>query len=350
MKTLHCLLSLCLVSASLAEPPKPKDALAAALYTEEVTRDPGAAASQYLGILEAYRAQRARAATALLRLAEIRRGQQREDEAVRLYQELLTSFPDFQPQADLAREQLLALGAPSGAPATDDLERKELARLTALLKTAPDVITDPEVLEKAAKNNQLQVIDFLLANGSAPWQSRALQYAVGAGYLEAAKRLIKHDPKVPVDMAYDAVLEAYSEGHRILLTYLLDQGFSTEPSDEKRPSLLMAACAKNDRALVDDLLARGSRINRTVKGTHSAKLQGSVSTLLISPLHTAIHARHIELALHLLEKGRLTHRSGPARRAGEHPTPPHGGLLSQRQSPTAHQGPFGRWRGSFGHD
>ena len=58
---------------------------------------------------------------------------------------------------------------------------------------------------------------------------------MGAGYLEAAKRLIKHDPKVPVDMAYDAVWEAYSEGHRILLAYLLDQGFPPSQATRNAP-------------------------------------------------------------------------------------------------------------------
>lgn len=303
MKTLHCLLSLCLVSASPAEPPTPKDALADALYTEEVTRDPNAAASQYLCIVEAYRSQRAHAATALFRLAEIRRAQNRKDETIGLYQEFLTSFSDFQPQAKLAREHLAALGAPAAVPATDDLERKEIARLTKLLKTAPDLIIDPSELERAARNNRLLVIDFLLANGSSPWKSDALESAASWGYLEAAKKLIEHDPKVPADIAFEAVWDAYSQGHDILLTYLLEQGFPTEPSDKDRPSLFIAACAKNDRTMVDDLLTRGSEINRTITGRDQVLLQGSKKTLLFSPLHTAIHGGHIELALHLLDKG-----------------------------------------------
>jgi hypothetical protein len=57
-----------------------KEALAEALYTEEVTRDPEAAAAQYEKIVMAHRQQRAPAAPILFRLAETRRAQG-EDEA-----------------------------------------------------------------------------------------------------------------------------------------------------------------------------------------------------------------------------------------------------------------------------
>lgn len=54
-----------------------KEALAEALYTEEVTRDPEAAAAQYEKIVMAHRQQRAPAAPILFRLAETRRAQRR---------------------------------------------------------------------------------------------------------------------------------------------------------------------------------------------------------------------------------------------------------------------------------
>jgi hypothetical protein len=70
MRTLPCLLLLGLSLLSSAEPAEPSEALSEALCTEEVTRDPNAAADQYAKILEAYNAQRAHASTALFRLTE----------------------------------------------------------------------------------------------------------------------------------------------------------------------------------------------------------------------------------------------------------------------------------------
>ena len=55
-----------------------------ALFAEEATQDLDQAAISYEKLLEAYRSQRQFAATALFRLAEVRRKQERPEEAAKL--------------------------------------------------------------------------------------------------------------------------------------------------------------------------------------------------------------------------------------------------------------------------
>lgn len=97
-------------TARAQEPPL-SDLLRDGLYAEEVTRDAEAAAKQYEQVLARYAEQREFAATALFRLAEVRRKQDRKDDAIQLYQRFLTEFPDSATQAKLARENLATLGA-----------------------------------------------------------------------------------------------------------------------------------------------------------------------------------------------------------------------------------------------
>ena len=90
-----------------------RELLRDALYTEEVTREPEAAAKQYQELLSRHDAQRAFAASALFRLAEVRRKQDRKDEAIALYQKLLARFPEAEAEGKLARENLPLATVPS---------------------------------------------------------------------------------------------------------------------------------------------------------------------------------------------------------------------------------------------
>jgi len=108
-----------------AEDPQLRDLLRDGLYAEEVTRDPEKAAKHY-------------------------------------------EFPDADMETKLAREILTALGGkapPVGATSRDD-EAKEITRLEALAKNAPDIILDPNTLNQAAANGWSKVVQYLLAAGS----------------------------------------------------------------------------------------------------------------------------------------------------------------------------------------
>ena len=103
-----------------------------ALFEEQGVRDFDKAAAGYDKVIAAYDAERALAATALYRLAEVRRAQNKKDQAAVLYQRLLTEFPLHDPLARLSRENLASLGvkempgAGSGPVDTEDLRIMEL--------------------------------------------------------------------------------------------------------------------------------------------------------------------------------------------------------------------------------
>ncbi|MGI8604480.1 MAG: tetratricopeptide repeat protein [Verrucomicrobiales bacterium] len=82
-----------------------------ALFEEEATRNLDKAAEAYDALLNAYQGQQQLAATALFRLAEVRRKQGRNIDAIALYQKLVAEFPNAEPQAKMSRENLSALGA-----------------------------------------------------------------------------------------------------------------------------------------------------------------------------------------------------------------------------------------------
>jgi hypothetical protein len=110
-------------TARAQEPPL-RELLRDGLYAEEVTRDPESAAKSYEQVLARYSEQRAFAASALFRLAEVRRKQDRNDDAIQLYQRLLAEFPAATAETKLARENLAALGgkAPEASGPAGDAE------------------------------------------------------------------------------------------------------------------------------------------------------------------------------------------------------------------------------------
>jgi ankyrin repeat protein len=247
-----------------------RELLRDALYTEEVTRDPEAAAKQYEALLAKHDAQRAFAAAALFRLAEVRRKQDRKDEAIALYQRLLREFPAAETEGKLARENLAALGAKIEAPASpaDDEEAIELKRLQQWVESSPDRLKDPELLLTAIKEGRLESIKLLLKAGAAgqPW--KLLEEAVRSGNLDTIRFLLDHPFK----------------GHRGLDETLF-LAITLEFSDVTR--LLLDRGAKPDALGV-------YRISENVDPP-------SKTLALMSPLHVAVRKRDTDLCKLLLE-------------------------------------------------
>ena len=206
-----------------AEEPSLKDLLRDGLYAEEVSRDPEAAARQYEHLLARHAEQNAIAATALFRLAEVRRKQERKDEAIQLYQQLLAEFPQADPQAKLARENLTAMGgkAPAAEPAEEDPEAMEIARLRNLLLTSPDRARDPKELREAVTSNMPKVVRFLLESGVKTEGSRALENAASDGYLEILKILLSHAKEQVANHGGKALAEAVLNGRTEVVRTLL---------------------------------------------------------------------------------------------------------------------------------
>lgn len=179
------------LQALRAEEPALHDLLREALYTEEVTRDPEQAAKQYEDLLSRHDEQKQFAASALFRLAEVRRKQDRKEDAIQLYQRLITEFPGAETETKLAKENLAALGGKmpeTGTAAADD-EEKEIQRIKKELVTSPDVAKEYRNLERAVCSNQLRVIRLLLDAGVNT--NRALLDASELGNLAAVKLLLE---------------------------------------------------------------------------------------------------------------------------------------------------------------
>lgn len=223
MKSLLLLL-LALLPLAAAEPSL-GDQLRDALYTEEVTRDPAKAAEAYAAILADFDLQRPLAASALFRLAEIRRAQGENDVAIALYQRLLQQFPEFEAETKLAREHLVALGGeiPTSEPAVDP-NQEDILRLRKLAETAPDVFRDRNTLMEAATSGKLASVRFLLENGSDPNAEEVLARVASSGFLDVAKLLFAHGCKPNESDASIALTEAIMAQRTSMLAYLLEQG------------------------------------------------------------------------------------------------------------------------------
>ncbi|WP_367874881.1 ankyrin repeat domain-containing protein [Luteolibacter sp. Populi] len=210
-----------------AEDESPRELLRDALYAEEVTRDPAKAAEHYQKVLELYEEERPFAATALFRLAEVRRKQGNKEEAAKLYQRLLRDFPTAEVEGKLARENLVAMGGAvpeAGAPGEDDAESKELRRLQELKRTSPDLARDPNLLSSAASAGQMRTMAFLIESGIDPNSGPFLSSAAGSGNLKAVEFLLAKgcDPgKPPNDVAIN---EAVKNGFHTIAEALLKAG------------------------------------------------------------------------------------------------------------------------------
>ena len=211
------LLSLWLPFSSVrAEEPALRELLRDALYTEEVTRDPEKAAKQYEELLARHDAQKTFAAAALFRLAEVRRKQDRKDDAIQLYQRLIAEFPRAETEIKLAKENLAALGGKlpeaGAAPVPGNPEDQELARLEAMAVSSPDVLLDSATtLSQAANQGHAKIVKRMLDAGCKPYQGNALENAAYIGNLEIVKLLTNHPDPVPAKTATQALYDRDSK-------------------------------------------------------------------------------------------------------------------------------------------
>lgn len=216
---LACLLSLPLQ----AEEKSLSDGLRDALYLEEVKRDPAAAASAYESLLDGYEQQQQLAATALFRLAEIRRAEGRKDEAIALYQRLIAQFPNA--DTKLARENLLALGAkmPEAAKVFDE-EEVELQKLQAMLQESPDQFAKLD-FSSYAKENKRKIVTWMIQEAGVNIDGKELLVtAAMCGHKTMIELLVKLEPEKCKKEFPKAMKQACTYGNVEVVKSLLHAG------------------------------------------------------------------------------------------------------------------------------
>jgi ankyrin repeat protein len=300
------LLSLWLPFSSLrAEEPALRELLRDALYTEEVTRDPEKAAKQYEELLARHDAQKTFAAAALFRLAEVRRKQDRKDDAIQLYQWLIAEFPGAETECKLARENLAALGGKlpelSAGPVPGTIEDQELASLEARAVSSPDVLLDSAtILAEAANRGHAKVVKRMLDAGCKPYQGSALENAAANGNLEIVKLLTSHPDPVPPKTANQALHAAIQNGRPTVLDYLLGKGL--KPGNvmlANGEATLLAYALMNEKfPSAEILMKHGADLNEMVTTDPGQGFEG-----VGSPLHLAVSSGKSETVKWLLEKG-----------------------------------------------
>ncbi|WAC20428.1 ankyrin repeat domain-containing protein [Luteolibacter sp. SL250] len=271
-----------------------------ALYAEEVTRDADTAARQYSEILSRYEAQRNFAATALFRLAELKRKQGRKDEAVSLFQKLLKEFPEGD-QTVPARNSLAALGGklPEIGNMPDDEESRELARIKVLEKTSPDIANGSSLLTAAARANQLRVVTYLLERGANPnvtgegetGPTTPLGMAASNGNLAMAEALVKAGASVEGSGHLTPMFLAIDTCRPKIIELLLKSGLDVnKPLPRGGPPLLMAI-RRGYQPTVDLLLDSGADVNTVIPEES------------VNALHMAVFFENAKLAERLLTMG-----------------------------------------------
>lgn len=255
-----------------------------ALFEEEATRDLTKAAAGYEALLTQWAAQRPTAAAALYRLAEVRRKQDRKPDAIALYQRLLREFPDVEPHAKLARENLTALGtaepAPDAAPLSvpvDPLEAIALQRVKKLAVESPDLIRENEFPEACGKG-WLNVVRFLISKDIAE-DGDGFIAAAENGHLAIVKELL---PQKPLPEFMGRAVDAATRGNRIaVLKVLLEAGADPDgSSDTHQP--LAAAILNNSGPAVELLLeykADPNPATARISPLYAAASKGSATTV-----------------------------------------------------------------------
>jgi ankyrin repeat protein len=287
-----------------------KTILQEGLFAEEAEQKLDKAAASYEKIIGQYDAQRTYAVAALYRLAEVRRKQERNDDAAVLYKRILEEFSDADPQARLSKENLIAMGVavePAQSMPNDPDEDKELRRLMMLAENRPEKVWEPvpqainnsgsatmSVLSKAARLGWLRVGAWLLENARASERSdqeeldAALREAALSGHLAGCQLLLSHGANIAA--ASDTLVHAIQNNFDSVSEWLIENGVNinsvglaelaaidgrkterVNPSTGAkenvpftrafRMSPLAAAIAEDDKLWVDRLLEQKAEVN-----------------------------------------------------------------------------------------
>jgi tetratricopeptide (TPR) repeat protein len=249
-----------------------------ALFAEEGRQDLSTAIRGYESVVRAVEEQRRFAATAVFRLGECYRKLGRTNDAVARYRQVLANYPGERMLADLARQNLLALGAPAGpvagtnqtgavvGPVDPDApleeERREMEQFERELRDSPDSAQRrmEERLRAAALNGKFWMAKALLKAGADPNRSDGdnkppLHLAAAAGHKRVAQLLLQSGADPNLLKSGQRPLHMAMSGRNIsMIEFLLDKGANPELCDKEGSTLLHQASSIRDNTRVRQLL------------------------------------------------------------------------------------------------
>ncbi|MBN8458060.1 MAG: tetratricopeptide repeat protein [Verrucomicrobia bacterium] len=263
------------LATARADETPPSESLRQGLYQEEVKRDPEAAAKHYQEVLEQYARQQAVAATALFRLAEVRRGQGKNDDAIRLYQQLLAGFPQAAAEGKLARERLTELGAVergSGSQFAEE-EARQIEAWDKWLAESPELARKSDLLETAVRKRWMDVVRHLLEKGmDRPQVAAGLTAASGYGFLDFVKCIVETGKPDTGALNSALAVSLFAEPpHPDVARYLLGRGASPDAVNNDGNPVIGRVVWLGDVELLKELLKRG--VNLHPKITFKARHQ-----------------------------------------------------------------------------
>jgi ankyrin repeat protein len=316
MNAARLLLVLLLPMLAAAQPPNTPPAptrdlrqyLQDGLFEEEANRNLDKASAAYEALLESFDKDRQFAATAVFRLAEIRVKQNRKDDAIALFQRVITEFGN-DPLAKLSRERITALGGKvpaAGEGSIDDEEAKEIAMLQEMVKNSPDLLNSPTnnltPLARAASQGWLKAATFLLDHGANPnpkSTTSPLVASAASGRKAMTELLLARGADANAnEPSYGTPLTAaVSASHSEVARVLLDHGaLPNERISTNGEAPLHIASAKGNLDLVRLLLDKGADINLV------SEPSATQYEIIGTPLMTAVRARQLDVVRLLLER------------------------------------------------
>jgi ankyrin repeat protein len=300
---------------SFASAAAPRQLLQEGLFEEEANRDLDKASAAYESLIASFDKERQYAATALFRLAEIRAKQNRKEDAIALFQRVITEFSTIDPLARLSRERIATLGGnapaiPDGIPAISDKESQEIARLQDLIKNSPDLLntgTDGvSTLVRAAREGWMKAAALLLDHGVKIDEPRGKTSAIHAAASNGRKAMIElliargADLNI-VDQQQRTALQIATELARFeVARVLVERGADPNAgwSDgEDIGSPLHYACIHENLPMVRLLLDKRADVNAI------SKSESVGVPVMGSPLMAAIRSQNLELVTLLLDRG-----------------------------------------------
>jgi ankyrin repeat protein len=259
------------------------------LLEEQANRNLDAAIADYSALAAQFDKNRQLAATAIFRLGECYRMQNKTNEAAAQYQRILKDFSDQQTLATLSRQNLAGMGM-SESPTTSSARQRQIELLEKQITLAQQNVaavqkrfqvgqatqTEVNAAEQQAIQLQITLAGLNASPAATPVSTQSQTSSLEEqSEIQRILTMIQNSPDLinaPGKDGNTPLTAAAAAGQLKVAAYLLDHGADVNAGEN--PALNAAVVAGN-RAMVEFLLSRGANVNSKSLGVED------------TPLHTA---------------------------------------------------------------